>query len=242
VYPSAVDNLSIVNNTFAFPNPWRTGHIIVAAPVTNSRIENNIFYQPNTVAINFYTSAGHSNLTIGNNMISSGATADAAPSAVILSGNSENTDPLLADPAGLDFRLANGSPAINAGAALSLVSNDSDGVSRPQGSGHDMGAYEALAEGYLPPPAISPGGAVRAGSAVEIYGTDLAINSCSAATMPGRKQLPCSPTRVQVNGRDVPLLFVSPLQVNAQLPSDLYGSVTLVVTRGHDQSNAVNLR
>src|SRR5437899_2492857 len=39
IYPGSVDNVRIVNNTIAFPNPWRAGHIILAAPVSNSLIE-----------------------------------------------------------------------------------------------------------------------------------------------------------------------------------------------------------
>jgi hypothetical protein len=143
VYPSAVDNLSIVNNTFAFPNPWRTGHIIVAAPMTDSRIENNVFYQPNTVAVNFYTRTGHTNLSIRNNVIYPGATGDAAPSGVVFSSNRENTNPSLLNPAGFDFRLGVGSPAINAGLPLSLVPNDYAGLARPQGPAFDIGAFEA---------------------------------------------------------------------------------------------------
>src|SRR5947207_15131668 len=45
-YGSSVDQLYIVNNTFAFPNPNRDGQIILAATTTNLYIQNNIFYQP----------------------------------------------------------------------------------------------------------------------------------------------------------------------------------------------------
>ncbi len=41
-----------------------------------------------------------------------------------------------------DYHLQAGSPAINAGAALSDVPNDFDGTARPQGSGYDIGAFE----------------------------------------------------------------------------------------------------
>src|SRR5436189_111560 len=43
-YGSSVDQLYIVNNTFAFPNPNRDGQIILAATTTNLYIQNNIFY------------------------------------------------------------------------------------------------------------------------------------------------------------------------------------------------------
>ena len=99
------------------------------------------------------------------------------------------------------------------------------------------------------PPAINPGGVVNAadrragispGSVVEIYGTNLAVGTCSADAQPGPTQLPCSPTRVVVSGRDAPLLFVSPLQINARIPSDLSpGNAGVVVIRGTAQSNTV---
>jgi hypothetical protein len=42
-----------------------------------------------------------------------------------------------------NYMLAPGSPAIDAGALLSTVERDRDGAPRPQGLGHDVGAYEA---------------------------------------------------------------------------------------------------
>jgi tungstate transport system substrate-binding protein len=105
------------------------------------------------------------------------------------------------------------------------------------------------AVGPQPAPAISPGGvvnaadrrgAIRAGSIVEIYGANLAVGTCSAEALPWPTQLPCSPTRVSVSGRDAPLLYVSPIQVNAQIPPGLGpGNVTVTVIRGMAQSNAV---
>ncbi len=101
--------------------------------------------------------------------------------------------------------------------------------------------------GQQGPPVINAGGivnaadrrgAIRPGSVVEIYGTGLAAGTCSAATAPPPTQLPCSPTRVTVSGANVPLLYVSPAQVNAQLPADLpAGNVNVVVVRGMAQSS-----
>jgi len=41
-----------------------------------------------------------------------------------------------------DFHLQATSPAIDAGAALSAVPTDASGISRSQGAGYDIGAYE----------------------------------------------------------------------------------------------------
>jgi predicted outer membrane repeat protein len=50
-------------------------------------------------------------------------------------------DPLFVNPAGDNYHLAAGSPAIDTGANVG-VATDLDGVTRPQGNGYDIGAYE----------------------------------------------------------------------------------------------------
>jgi copper-binding protein NosD/S-layer family protein len=49
---------------------------------------------------------------------------------------------LFVDPAGNDFHLKTGSPAINAGASLAEVTQDLDGIPRPQGNAYDIGCFE----------------------------------------------------------------------------------------------------
>jgi tungstate transport system substrate-binding protein len=98
-----------------------------------------------------------------------------------------------------------------------------------------------------PNPAISSAGIVNAanrtagvspGTVVEIYGANLANGTCIADTLPWPGQLACSPTRVAVSSRDAPLYYVSPGQINAQIPSDLgLGSVNVTVFRGVVPSN-----
>jgi predicted outer membrane repeat protein len=51
-------------------------------------------------------------------------------------------DPLV-DTAGGDYHLAPGAEAIDAGTADGAPDHDYDGAPRPQGAGHDVGAYEA---------------------------------------------------------------------------------------------------
>lgn len=59
------------------------------------------------------------------------------------SSNQRATAAAFVDAAADDYHLAPGSPAIDAGEALSGVTIDRDGVERPQGGAHDAGAYEA---------------------------------------------------------------------------------------------------
>lgn len=53
-------------------------------------------------------------------------------------------DPNFVDYNDKDYHLQSGSPAIDAGASIASVSTDKNGVSRPQGSGWDIGAYEGV--------------------------------------------------------------------------------------------------
>ncbi|OAQ39187.1 hypothetical protein A5893_11005 [Pedobacter psychrophilus] len=55
-----------------------------------------------------------------------------------------NQDPKFVNAANGDLRLLSGSPAIDAGTATGAPSTDINGISRPQGSGIDMGAYEGI--------------------------------------------------------------------------------------------------
>lgn len=62
-----------------------------------------------------------------------------------------NADPNFADVLFGDLRLLPDSPCINAGDAAAAPAEDIRGVTRPQGSGVDMGAWEMTAEDFLPP-------------------------------------------------------------------------------------------
>jgi uncharacterized protein YjdB len=139
----SVDGLTIVNNTFAFPNPNRVGQIVIAGGTTNLVIANNVFYQPPTAGIWFDASDGGTwaGALVENNL-STNAISTPSVSGVTFVGNIQNTDPLLLNAAGFDFHLLTGSPAIDAGMTLLNVPNDFDGVTRPRGAGYDIGAYE----------------------------------------------------------------------------------------------------
>lgn len=84
--------------------------------------------------------------------------------------------------------------------------------------------------------ADTPENAVAPGSIISIYGGSLA---------PGFEKGPDSPlvqtlssVTVQVEDRILPLMFVSPEQINAQLPSDLSEGDHKVIVRGESQPDA----
>jgi hypothetical protein len=60
----------------------------------------------------------------------------------IRGANPVDGDPLLVDPAGWDYHIQAGSPAIDAGAAVPWLTTDMDGDLRPIGLGYDIGADE----------------------------------------------------------------------------------------------------
>ena len=130
--------LVIVNNTFLGQNPYRPGQVILATATSGLRVENNIFHAPNEAGL-YFESLGFPGAVIRNNLVYQGVMKVGRPRGVTFSENRENTDPRLT---GADARLAAGSPAIDTGLPLADVTHDADGVTRPQGAGYDLGAYE----------------------------------------------------------------------------------------------------
>ena len=86
--------------------------------------------------------------------------------------------------------------------------------------------------GVLNAAAVSAGDPVAAGSLISIFGTNLAAAQQAADSIPLSTSL-SDVTSVQINGTAVPLTFVSPGQINAQMPwSAAPGTATVVVNRG----------
>ncbi len=139
-------NINIINNTFAFGNPYHpAGHIMLWGSVNNSTIANNIFYSQVGSGMQIYQgSYDYSNDTIKNNITygGTGKLNDGTATGITISGNLNATDPKFTNPTSYDFTLLSSSPAINAGLTLGTVTNDFNLVSRPQGTSYDIGAYE----------------------------------------------------------------------------------------------------
>jgi hypothetical protein len=136
---SVSNGLTIINNTFAGRNPYRPGQIILATPTVGLTIENNIFHSPQSAAL-YFENLRFPGGSVRHNMVYGGSLKTGRPRGVTFSRNWEGTDPRTVG--GTDFRLQADSPAIDAGLPLAGVTHDADGVLRPRGRGHDLGAFE----------------------------------------------------------------------------------------------------
>lgn len=113
-----LDNIKIMNNTI-YNGTSRNGIRVIHPYISLATVSvfNNIVYQTATAPLYLNTE-----VVSGNNLI--------------------NTDPKFVNAAAGDFKLLSTSPAIDAGMATNAPSFDFDNISRPQGNGFDIGAYE----------------------------------------------------------------------------------------------------
>jgi uncharacterized protein (TIGR03437 family) len=95
-----------------------------------------------------------------------------------------------------------------------------------------------------PSPVLSSGGVVNAaslsaglspGALVSIYGRFLTVRDDQARAFP--LPVDMQGTKVSINGQNIPLIFASPGQINAQLPFGVSGKGTLTVTTGNASAN-----
>ena len=112
-------------------------------------------------------------------------------------------DPRFVNPTTGDYHLATGSPAIDAGTNAG-VTTDLDGVTRPQGSGHDIGAYET------PPPLDSCYAQLVSSSATYTSTDALAVQNAVNAAVPGDMvKVAGTCTGVQMHGGSIQTVYIS---------------------------------
>ncbi|PWW63339.1 right-handed parallel beta-helix repeat-containing protein [Actinokineospora spheciospongiae] len=106
--------------------------------MSDVQIVNNTFAgnRLGAVVIDADRFRGHN--VLRNNIFAEGPV-DTGP---FVSDHNMTGDPGFADPAGGDFHLTAGSPAVDAGSPRLAPAFDLDGTPRPAGAGHDVGAYE----------------------------------------------------------------------------------------------------
>ena len=118
-----------------------TGHGILNLSGTNAKIYNNTVF--GGLRSGIYIQSSATNADVRNNISYGNATSQIVDegSGTTLSNNL-TSDPRFVNAASLNFSLQPGSPAIDAGASLSLVTMDIKRAPRPQGAAYDVGAYE----------------------------------------------------------------------------------------------------
>jgi hypothetical protein len=137
LYPSDVDNISILHNTIVWGNAYGyEGFIIIStAPKgsTNLLIEDNIGYSaPAGYFMRFVNPAAGYTGTVARNVTYQGTISDGKPRKVIFSGNADNTDPKLTsvgssrvgDVSVPDVHLIPASPAIGRGVEFPDLRSD----------------------------------------------------------------------------------------------------------------------
>ena len=87
--------------------------------------------------------------------------------------------------------------------------------------------------------AADSGSDIAPGGLISVYGTNLSPVNMATAEIPLPTALANS--CLSVNGLPVPILFVSPNQVNAQMPFQAIGNVTLILRTPGGQSDNYNL-
>jgi len=122
---------------------------------TNSKAINNTIIQNGIYGIEIISSA--TNTTIMNNILTNNSfgpwTNSGSQSSFTTNLESGNTN--FVDETANDFRIQEGSDAIDAGTSTNEVTDDFFGTQRPQGTTHDVGAHEWLLVSSTTPPRTS---------------------------------------------------------------------------------------
>jgi hypothetical protein len=137
-------NFKIINNTLYNTDDGTIVNIYIAPSYSYLKscvVRNNIIYSLNRDRYGIkYTDYSKGGVTIDHNLFyNSGGS--------WISGNRLGTsyvtsDPLFTNKTGYDFALTSSSPAKDKGSSTSAPSFDYNNITRPQGTTHDIGAYE----------------------------------------------------------------------------------------------------
>ncbi len=138
--------ITVQHNTFrgvsGVTDYWPAGINLVNC--SNADVRDNIFYDVGAgVAGHFYADTPSLvGLNVGYNLIYRAG--NAVPYGSASPNDQWRVDPAFVNAATYDYHLQAGSGAINTGVNVG-VTEDLDGVARPQGAGYDIGAYEKVA-------------------------------------------------------------------------------------------------
>jgi hypothetical protein len=135
-----VRDVHFINNTVVQngTSGWGGGIHLENPDSREILIRNNIFSQNLTAQISIEADIPVGSLTVDHNMIDGFRDYEEE-----IRGTSYiEKKPLFVNPSEQNFRLKEGSPAIDAASPVYAPRHDFDGNSRPLGKGHDLGAFE----------------------------------------------------------------------------------------------------
>jgi hypothetical protein len=133
-------NTLVANNTLYNNQAWGIRLDIGTSNGPNTTVKNNILFTSETIEV-----GGAPGTNCSHNL---------SPGTPAGCSNNSTANPQFVNAGGGDFTLQAGSPAINAGTTVSLVTTDYAGVARPQGPAYDIGAYEYRGSAPLPAPPL----------------------------------------------------------------------------------------
>lgn len=131
-------NADIRDNIVLEGNPYALWIEQPSSGPTGLQMSNNLYYHSSNTKTHFIFNIGSYTL-------------EEYKSLTGLETNSIFSNPGFVSPASNDFHLTSTSPAIDAGIALAEVTDDLEGIARPQGAKYDIGAYEFTRPRPKPP-------------------------------------------------------------------------------------------
>ncbi|MGQ9492613.1 MAG: right-handed parallel beta-helix repeat-containing protein [Anaerolineae bacterium] len=141
-----MDTIVIINNTlYGNGVDWGGGIIADNAQAQHVVIRNNIASQNLTFQIAVAADVPPANVTVDHNLIDGYRGYEDE----VYGKDCVQGDPQFVHPAGRDFHLRPGSPAVDAGICTGAPADDLDGDLRPQGAGCDIGADEVASGSTL---------------------------------------------------------------------------------------------